>query len=233
MKNDNEIIRSWEMNAVEWSRIIEQQGIASRKFTNPAILNTVKEFDPENILDLGCGEGWLTRALSHEQRKVMGVDASEALLEIARGKGDQDFYRLTYQEIIEGVKITGAPFDAVVLNFCLYQKDEVPQLLKALKTSLSITGHIFIQTLHPSFLLLNGLPYEDQWIGNSWKGLDGNFVQPHSWYARTLESWINIFGDCAHELVKLKEVVNENKAPISGIFILKKAGEIDNSSFIM
>lgn len=68
MKKDNEIIKSWDINAGEWSRIVEQEGIASRNFTNPAIVETVKEYDLKNILDLGCGEGWLTRALSHKKQ---------------------------------------------------------------------------------------------------------------------------------------------------------------------
>ena len=224
MKEENEIIKSWEINAGEWSRIVEQEEITSRQFTNPAIIEAVKEYEPSNILDLGCGEGWLTRALSNKNNKVTGVDATEALLETARRKSPQNFFRITYEEIIDGVRIPEAPFDAVVLNFCLYQKDEVGDLLKALKESLSKSGIIFIQTLHPSFLLLNELPYEDQWIADSWKGLQGNFVQPHSWYARTLENWINTFRSCKYELIKLIEVNNNSKIPVSIIFILKKSG---------
>lgn len=223
MEKDSEIIRSWEINAREWSRIIEEEGIASRAFTNPAIVDIIRDNDPENILDLGCGEGWLTRALSHGKNKVTGADATETLLESARKKGTQCFYRITYEEIIKGKKIPEAPFDAVVLNFCLYQKEEVPQLFTALKSSLAKQGTIYIQTLHPYFLLLNELSYEDQWIGDSWKGLIGNFVQPHSWYARTLESWTDMFKSCNYELLKIKEVNNFHKIPASIIFILKKS----------
>lgn len=223
MKKENDILRSWEINAGEWSRIIEQEEIASRKFTNPAIVETVKEYDPKKILDLGCGEGWLTRALSHERNEVSGIDATEALLKTARRKGPQNFSRLTYEEIIQGAPIPGAPFDALILNFCLYQKEEVPQLLTALRSSLTKTGSIFIQTLHPYFLLLNQLPYEDQWIQDSWKGLNGKFVQPHSWYARTLENWISIFKESGYALLRVKEVNNELKIPVSIIFVLKNS----------
>jgi 2-polyprenyl-3-methyl-5-hydroxy-6-metoxy-1,4-benzoquinol methylase len=221
MKEEDEILKSWDINATEWSQVMEQEGIASRKFTNPAIVEAITNYEPLKILDLGCGEGWLTRALSHEKNKVIGVDATETLLETARKKGTQKYYRLAYKDIVKGANIPEAPFDAVVLNFCLYQKNEVPDLLIALQRSLSDPGLIFIQTLHPSYLLMNELPYEDQWIGDSWKGLNGNFIQPHSWYARTLENWINTFRDCRYELIKVKEVINNNKVPVSIIFILK------------
>ncbi len=218
---DNEIIKSWAINAGEWSRIVEQEGIASRKLTNPAIVQIIKDYEPLHILDLGCGEGWLTRALSHGKNKVCGVDATEALLETARKKGPQKYFKLTYEEIIAGVSIPEAPFDAVVFNFCLYQKDEVPQLLIALQRVLTNPGLIFIQTLHPSFLLMNELPYKDQWIEDSWKGLTGKFVQPHPWFARTLESWTEVFRVSGFELIKVKEVVNDNHIPVSIIFVLK------------
>lgn len=229
MKKEDSILKSWEINAGEWSKIVEQEGIASREFTNPAIVNAIKEYAPLNILDLGCGEGWLTRAL-HENYKVIGIDATEALLETARRKGHQKFYKIAYKEIIEGVKIPEAPFNAIILNFCLYQKEEVPDLLIALKRSLSKAGLIFIQTLHPSFLIKNGLPYEDQWIENSWKGLNGNFVHPHSWYSRTLENWINTFRDCKYKLIKVKEVNNSNKIPVSIIFILRSKKKVEFKS---
>lgn len=221
MKKENEIISSWNINAAEWSRIIDQEGIASRKYTNPAIVDAITAFSPLKILDLGCGEGWLTRELSERNIQVTGADATEALLETAQKKGNQNFYRITYDEIIAGKQIPEAPYNAVVLNFCLYQKNEVPELLRALQKSLTGKGLVFIQTLHPSFLLSNHLAYEDQWIADSWKGLDGNFVQPHSWYARTFESWINMFRDCKYEIIKIKEVVNDGKTPVSVIFILQ------------
>ena len=226
MKSESDIIASWMANAPEWTKIIEQEGIASRKFTNPAIVEEVKKYDPSRILDLGCGEGWLTRALAGKNNTVTGVDAIVSLLETARKKGPQNFYRMSYGEIISGKDIPEAPFDAVVLNFCLYQKEEVPNLLLSLKNALNKRGLIFIQTLHPAFLLLNNLAYEDQWIEDSWKGLNGNFIKPHSWYARTLASWINTIIKCKFEILGVKEVKNDSGIPVSVIFTLQTPGAV-------
>lgn len=226
MEKENDIIRSWSKNASEWSRLIEQEKIASRKFTNPAIVEEVMKYDLLKILDLGCGEGWLSRALKNKRNSVTGVDVTEALLETARRKSSQNFYRMSYEEIIEGKSIPEAPFDAVVLNFCLYHKEEVPRLLFSLRSSLSKPGLIFIQTLHPVFLLLNNQAYEDQWIKDSWKGLQGNFVEPHAWYARTFESWISAFIDSGFNILGVKEVTNDSKIPVSVIF---KAEKVCNS----
>ena len=222
MKKQDDIIRSWEANASEWIRIIEEKGIASRKITNQAIVDEVNLFNSEKILDLGCGEGWLTRALSTNENFVTGVDATENLLKKARTKGEQSFHRLTYEEIIDGKKIPDAPFDSIVLNFCLYQEEQVQLLLKSVSNSLNENGQIIIQSIHPYFLIQNELKYESKWIENSWKGLQGNFVHPHSWFARTFEDWIKTFTNSGYYLYKTKEPVNEEGIPVSVIFTLKR-----------
>ncbi len=215
------ITESWEANAEEWIRLLERDGIASRKYTNDAILETVKSHNLNSILDLGCGEGWLTRALSNKKNRVVGIDSTEVLLKNARLKGSQNYYNMTYEEIVKGKEMPETPFDAVVLNFCLYQNEEVSALLQSIKKSLLKSGLIFIQTLHPSFLIQNNLPYKSQWMEDSWKGLKGDFVHPHSWYARTLEDWISSFRESNLVLLSLKEVINDKGVPLSILFTLR------------
>lgn len=216
----NEVLQSWQQNAGEWIHAIQGHTIASRKFTNPAIVETIKQYKPSTVLDLGCGEGWLTRALSNKDTFVTGVDGTKELVEHAKTLSNNPFYTLNFEEIIAGMPIPNAPFDAVVLNFCLYLKDGLIPLFLALKNQLTANGHIFIQTLHPSFLLMNKLPYQSQWVEDSWKGLPGNFTQPHRWYARTLEDWFAVF-DEAGLATTLKEPINDAGLPVSLIFILK------------
>lgn len=222
MKKEDNILKSWEANASEWIQLLEKRGIASRKITNKAIVECIHNSNPDRILDLGCGEGWLTRALSVKTNSVTGIDAIESLLEQARTKGEQDFYKMTYEEIIEGKKIPGSPYDAIVLNFCLYQDKQVEELLKSVTEFLKNNGQLFIQSIHPYFLIQNQLEYKSQWIENSWKGLSGNFVHPHSWFARTFEDWINLFHKAGLSVKYITEPLNEVKNPVSVIFNLRK-----------
>lgn len=216
----NEVLRSWQQNAAEWVQAIHGQTIASRKFTNPAIINAIKHYKPAKILDLGCGEGWLTRSLSNKDTFVTGIDGTKELIDYAKTLGSNPFYTISFEEITAGKPIPNAPFEAIVLNFCLYLKDGLIPLFSVLKNQLTPNGHIFIQTLHPSFLQMNNLPYQSQWIEDSWKGLPGKFTQPHRWYARTLEDWFAVF-EAVNLKATLKEPVNDAGQPVSLIFILK------------
>lgn len=219
----NKILKSWQQNAKEWSRVIDAEEIASRKFTNKAIVDTLLSLNVKKVLDVGCGEGWLTRELSKNGIESIGIDATQELISIAKSKSEHNFYQLTYEEIIASKEIPNAPFDLVVFNFSIYNKDGLVELLSKLKNKLTPKGKIVIQTLHPFFLLSNNLEYKSQWIDDSWKGLKGNFVNGHSWYARTLEEWICTFKKSDLNLLEIKEVNNSELSPISIIFVLQTA----------
>ncbi len=217
---ENEIINSWQKNAVEWARIIDSGEIASREFTNKAIVNTIANITAVKILDIGCGEGWLTRAMNLIGKKAVGIDAIEKLLDIARTKGSETYYQMSYEDIIKEIPIPEAPYDAVVFNFCIYQEVGLVNLLKQIKKVLIKNGQFVIQTLHPFFLVQNKLDYKNQWIHDSWKGLPGNFIDGHSWYARTYENWVTVFKESDLQIVEIKEVCNKNQQPVSVVFIV-------------
>lgn len=216
----NKILTSWQQNAKEWSKVIDASQIESREFTNKAIVNTVLNLNVKKVLDVGCGEGWLTRILSKNGIESTGIDATQQLIDIAKNKGNQKFFRLTYEEIITGKEIPNYPYEAMVFNFSIYTKDGLVDLLAKLKEQLIPQGNIVIQTLHPKFLTYQNLGNKSQWIEDSWKGLPGNFINGHQWYARTLEDWKKVFTKAHLSLKATKEVFNENSKALSIIFIL-------------
>ncbi|KQC28600.1 class I SAM-dependent methyltransferase [Flagellimonas eckloniae] len=220
MKTD--IISSWEKNASEWIKVIQDNKIPSRKFTNKAILETIANLGCKNFADIGCGEGWLTREINKMGVQTVGFDAIEDLIEEAKKKDSGSYYVLTFEEIIKGKSIPNAPFDAAVFNFCLYLEEGLQKLLENTLKSISRNGSILIQTLHPFFLIQNGLAYKSQWLSDAWKGLPGNFEDGHSWYARTFENWSEILSTLKDVKITYQEVVNEDEKPISLIIKIKK-----------
>lgn len=215
---ENKITSSWNKNAEEWINVIKEGQIASREFTNPAILITILDHPGERVLDLGCGEGWLTRELSKKGKSAVGVDGTQALIQTARKLGSEHYYHLTYEDIIATKKIPETPYDLVVFNFCLYQKSQTSLLLREVKKALNERGQIIIQTLHPYFLKANKLPYENQWIHDSWKGLPGNFTDGHPWYAQTFMGWSDTFKASELRIASINEVTNQEGDLLSVIF---------------
>ncbi|RDY61093.1 class I SAM-dependent methyltransferase [Flagellimonas nanhaiensis] len=220
MKTDT--ITSWEKNASEWIKIIQNNSIPSRKYTNRAILDAVKELKGKKIVDIGCGEGWLTREMGKMGWEATGIDAIQSLITEARKKSSDSFYVGTYEDIMADKQIENQPFDAAIFNFCLYAKDDLPLLLGNTLKQITAKGSIVIQTLHPFFLVQNGFSYESQWLSDSWKGLPGDFKDGHVWYARTLEDWIREINTLQNVSFTIKEIRNDEGNPISLIIKITK-----------
>ncbi|MAU15581.1 MAG: methyltransferase type 11 [Muricauda sp.] len=217
-----EIISSWEKNAGEWIKVIQDNSIPSRKFTNKAIVDTIAELDGSKAVDIGCGEGWLTREMNKLGWSTTGLDATACLIEEAKKNSGQSFEVFTFEDIIEGKKIPNAPFDVAIFNFCLYLKDGLVELLSNTVGQLSKNGVLLVQTLHPYFLLQNNLPYKSQWLSDSWKGLPGNFTDGHSWYARTMEDWLDQLNQIENTNFGIREILNDEKKPISLIIKINR-----------
>ncbi|WP_350285273.1 class I SAM-dependent methyltransferase [uncultured Croceitalea sp.] len=216
------ILMSWEENADKWIKTISENTIASRKYTNKAILDAVLKLKSIKIIDIGCGEGWLAKTLENQGKEVVGLDATAKLLEHAKSNNSGTFYQMTFEEIAQGKPIPDGPFAIAVFNFCLYQKEGLVALLANTKNALVSNGHIIIQTLHPYFLIQQEKPYRSQWLKDSWKGLSGNFTNGHSWYARTLGDWSKVLQEIPDVTISFEEITDEKNLPVSLLIRIQK-----------
>ena len=216
-----QIIRSWNTNAKPWARAIQAASIRSRTLvTDRAIVDAVLSVNPARVIDLGCGEGWLARALSALRIEVTGVDAVPALVAEARHRGGGNYQVGDYLAIAERRLVCG-PFDAAVCNFSLLGKESVNALLSALPHYLDAAGHLIVQTLHP-VAACGEHPYQDGWRAGSWAGFGAEFRDPAPWYFRTLASWVSMLRESGFEILECREPTAPDAiAPASVIFICK------------
>lgn len=222
MDKKTAIFQSWKANADNWIQTIENAEIESRNLvTNAAIVAAVLKYQPQKALDVGCGEGWLTRRLQEAGIEAQGVDGIPALIENARSKGGT-FEVISYEEIIAGKAIPGSPFDAMVINFALLDKENTEALLQKLPDLLLPSGVVFIQTLHPFNGITPEAPYAEGWREGSWQGLKRDFTHSYQWYYRTLESWSAAFRQAGLAIIEIIEPLHpKTEQPASIIFVLK------------
>ena len=218
---ETQIIRSWNTNARPWARAIQAGSIESRRLvTDRAIVDAVLSVRPARVFDLGCGEGWLARALSAAGIKVTGVDAVPELIAEASRRGGGEFQVADYGAITAGSFDCG-PFDAAVCNFSLLGKESVYALLSGVGRHLGAAGYLIVQTLHP-VAACGAQPYEDGWRPGNWSGFGVEFSDPAPWYFRTLASWVAMLRRCGFEMIECREPTAANApAPASVIFICK------------
>lgn len=146
--NEARILKSWTHNVTPWTTAVRQQRIDSRRLvTDTAIVEAVLSFAPETVLDIGCGEGWLLRALSQQVQRGLGVDATEALIEQARAAGGGEFRHASYDALVRCA--AGERFDLAVANFSLLGKASVTKVFADMQQLLVPGGVFIVQTLHP------------------------------------------------------------------------------------
>ncbi|WP_285415990.1 class I SAM-dependent methyltransferase [Pseudomonas sp. efr-133-TYG-5] len=196
------LLQSWQHNAQSWIDAIRSGAIDSRlQVTDQAILLAIMSRQPERVLDLGCGEGWLLRALADRAISSVGVDGDATLVDAARAAGSAPVHVASYQDLLDAKVDIGRDFDLICANFSLLHQDIIP-LLATLHALLAPGGALVIQTLHP--WAVAGGDYQDGWREEAFAGFKGQW-QPMPWYFRTLASWLNALDMAGFQLASLQE----------------------------
>lgn len=197
---------SWEANAALWTQAVRQGRIPSRKAaTDAAIVEAILDGLPMGglVLDLGCGEGWLARALHQLGVQVHGIDGCASFIEAARKDGRGTFEHLNYAQVAEAPDRLGGPYDAIVFNFALLD-DEAVSILRAARRALAPGGRVLLQTVHPLSL---DAPYTDGWRRELFTDIGAGFL-PMPWYFRTVSSWIRTIHAAGLSVTDLREPID-------------------------
>lgn len=156
--------------------------------------------DGESVLDVGCGNGRLLEAMDNKKINYLGVDNSEALINLA--KENYPLEKFLVADILNLDIITDNSFDYV---FCLAVLQHIPsqelrlQALRQMRAKLRDTGHLIISnwnlwssSKHRPLLLRNfwlkilgkyELDYNDLLF--SWKDSSGQKVSERYYHAYT------------------------------------------------
>jgi len=219
--SDSKIIDSWHTNAAPWTAAIRNDEIESRRLvTYRAIVDVIMSRHPESALDIGCGEGWLSRELGARGIEIVGTDVVPALIDQARSAGGGDFRVASYDDIANGA--LDRRFDIAVANFSLIGRESVDTLVRAAPALLTPRGALIIQTLHP-VVATGEQPYVDGWRPGSWAGFSDAFSDPAPWYFRTTETWIRLLASSGLRLVELKEPVHPRSGKPASLILIAEA----------
>lgn len=181
------LLALWHDNAAPWTEAVRGRVIESRRLaTDQAVIDAVMATSPRRALDVGCGEGWLTRALTQRGVPTLGLDGVPALIEQAQQAGGGSFEVAAFSDLAGSARVAG--FDTWVCNFSLFHPGDGEALVAAAARMLPAGGALVVQTLHGSATIA-GTHSGDAWQPGGWGACGSSFGAPIPWYYRSPASW--------------------------------------------
>lgn len=117
----------------------------------PAVLRRLGAKVGATVLDVGCGQGVLGRALAHLRVDSLGVDASPALVEAARRRaGPHERHEVGDARRLADV-VGAQRFDHAALLMVLQDMDPLTEVLTGTAAAVKPGGRVVIALTHPCF----------------------------------------------------------------------------------
>lgn len=142
---------SWGKVANWYDKLLEnEEGTYQKTLILPNLLRLLEIKKGETILDLACGQGFFTREFSKAGAKVIGVDISKELIDIAKKHSIQSIdYHVGPADNLSFIK--NKTIDKITLILALQNIENVHGVLKECGRVLKDKGKLFIVLNHPSF----------------------------------------------------------------------------------
>ncbi len=201
------------------------EGIRRGSWLHGAAVATVLELAGEvagrSVCDLACGQGVVARQLAERGARVVGIDVSERLLEIAREDERARplavaYYRDDAQTL---AMLADESFDGVVCNLALMDIPDLPAATRAVRRVLRPGGWLAFAITHPC---LDAVLGRERIVGDA-DGAAGRtvrsyFVEGRWWsenragvrgqvgaYPRTLSTYLNTLVSAGFSIERLSE----------------------------
>ncbi|MFZ2152451.1 MAG: class I SAM-dependent methyltransferase [Microgenomates group bacterium] len=142
---------SWGKVSDWYNKSVGEKGnYFHREVILPNVLRLLKLKEIDRLLDLGCGQGVLARALP-KIKEYLGIDLSVELIEEAR-KLDKDLsHKFAVSDVSKDIKIRQGEFTKVAIILALQNIKNQFAVIKNVERYMAKEGELIIVLNHPAF----------------------------------------------------------------------------------
>jgi SAM-dependent methyltransferase len=150
---------SWDSNEKWYDRIVGEQGHEYHQdLILPQLISFSQHLSIHSILDVGCGQGVLERALRPFIDRYVGIDISSKLIQRAKQRAVSSAqYYCTPAE--KGYPFRAKPFDAAYFLLSLQNMEHPEEALKQAISHIRPSGYLLLVLNHPCFRI----PRQSDW----------------------------------------------------------------------
>ncbi|MBI4219671.1 MAG: class I SAM-dependent methyltransferase [Chloroflexi bacterium] len=152
--SDDDVRANWNRNAEIWNAGYDDDGDRNRRYRSDEpmleLLGPVRGLD---VLDVGCGNGYLCRKLARADARPTGVELSDGFLSIARGREAREKQGITYHHGSASRMefLASNRFDKAVSNYVLMDVLDFEAALSEVFRVLKPGGAFVAVISHPCF----------------------------------------------------------------------------------
>lgn len=175
----------WSQKAALWNQHIGDDGDRNRRrHVDPVIWRMLGEVDGLDVLDAGCGTGYLSAKLVSKGARVHAIDYAPGMLDQARAR----FARLALDlEPVEDdccrlSSVADDSIDRIVSNYVLQDLEDLDGAVRSFSRALRPGGQAVLVFGHPCFATPAGVVRDERGATYTW---------PFSYFAerRCEEAW--------------------------------------------
>ncbi len=195
-KDVEEVKRIYDTYGEYFARLEENN--PNRKKLTEILYSMMGDVKGKKILDAGCGIGNDCKMLSEYGAKVVGIDVSQKMTELAK-KRCENYNIEFYLKDMEKTEFPNEEFDIIVSAFSILYKENLNDVLKEFKRISKRNGELYIAVSHP---IRKMIKYTNNYFetGKHWQS--HGEMRLFNYY-RTMEEYVN---SLASEGFSIKEI---------------------------
>jgi ubiquinone/menaquinone biosynthesis C-methylase UbiE len=148
------VARGWDALSLWYdSKQGENGDLWHRSLIDPVLIKLVGDVKGKDVLDLGCGNGYLSRRFAKAGGRVRAIDSSSAMIERAKSHDTQNNPSIEYALASANNLglFEGENFDIVFANMTLMDFEDAEGAIKEVSRVLRRGGRFVASLSHPCF----------------------------------------------------------------------------------
>mgnify|MGYP005992942847 CR=1 FL=1 len=198
-----------------WANQYDTNKNRTRDLDQTATIETLSNYEFENVLELGCGTGKNTNWLLKKANLIVGLDFSQEMMAKAKEKITSKKVTFKKADLNENWDIDNNCVDLITSSLTLEHIKDLDHVFSEANKKLNKNGLFFISELHPF----------KQYSGSKARYETESGTQELEVYIHHISDYIENANNNGLKLVEIKEWFdkkNENELPRLISFVFKK-----------
>lgn len=196
---------SIEKSYNNWAEQYDTNKNKTRDLDQLATMETLSKYKFKNVLELGCGTGKNTVWLLTKAERIIGLDFSEKMLEVAKAKISDNRVKFIKTDLTKKWEIENGFANLITSSLTLEHIENLDHIFNQANQKLAKDGIFFISELHPF----------EQYLGNKAKFETENGIEELEVYTHHISDFVENAKNNNFELLEINEwFLNEQKNEI-------------------